>query len=69
MRSTSLVLFLSVAVGIVLVVNRHRESAPPPVATTATSQVSEHDWAKHALDRAADVKRQVAQQREEDDVK
>jgi len=32
----------------------------------APRPVSEHDWMKRSLDRANDVKRQVAQQRKED---
>ncbi|HEX8897796.1 MAG TPA: hypothetical protein VF751_03795 [Chthoniobacterales bacterium] len=40
------------------------------VAQTAGSPspraVSEHNWMKHSLDRANEVKRQVAQQRKED---
>jgi hypothetical protein len=38
------------------------------VAQVAASPrpVSEHNWMKHSLDRASEVKRQVAQQRKED---
>ena len=53
---------------------RHEEPAPPakPPAQVATAQASparptsEHNWPKSSLDRVADVKRQVAQQRKED---
>ena len=41
-------------------------AAPNPSA--APRQTSEHNWAKHSLDRAADVKRQVAAQRKSNDV-
>ncbi len=64
MRSTLLILFLAAAVIVVWLVkspDRLTLKAPPK-----PSEVSEHDWAKQALDRTADVKRQIAQQRKED---
>jgi hypothetical protein len=69
----ALVIVGAVVGGIVL--HRHHEepTAPPPAATASTAALasprpaSEHDWAKSALDRAADVKRQVAQKRKEND--
>jgi len=64
MRSTLLILFLAAAVIVVWVVkspDRPTLKTPPKPA-----EVSEHDWAKQALDRTADVKRQIAQQRKED---
>lgn len=36
------------------------------VASTTPRPVSEHDWMKHSLDRANEVKRQVVQQRKTD---
>lgn len=65
MRSTLLILLLSLAVGGMYLVNARKEPTPAATAVNAT-KVSEHDWAKHALDRTADLKRQVAQQRKED---
>jgi len=64
MRSTLLILFLAAAVIVVWLAkspDRLTLKAPPK-----PSEVSEHDWAKRALDRTADVKRQIAQQRKED---
>jgi hypothetical protein len=47
-----------------------RDSTGKTVAQIASSPsprpVSEHNWMKHSLDRANEVKRQVAQQRKED---
>lgn len=37
-------------------------------ATTIRREVSEHDWAKQALDKTAKVKQQVLQQRRENQV-
>jgi hypothetical protein len=43
------------------------EKVTAQTATTASPRpVSEHNWMKRSLDRASDVKRQVAQQRKED---
>lgn len=68
MRSTFVVLLLSLAVGGVwLSKSYHKESDSAPQPAT-TSQVSPHDWAKQALDRTAEVKRAVAKQRKENDV-
>lgn len=50
----------------------HRKGETPVTASAATAkasaaprEVSEHDWAKRSLDRAADVKMQVARERKE----
>ncbi len=67
MRSTVLIALLALAVVLVWLHKSNKDSTPPRQAKS--SEVSQHDWAKHALDRAADVKRQVAQQREEDGAK
>lgn len=40
---------------------KRKENFSPPV----THQVSEHDWAKHALDKTNGVVRDVRKQREE----
>lgn len=72
MRSTFLVLLLSVAVGGVWLAKSQPGAAPTPAAEQSparNSAVSEHDWAKHALDRTAELKQQIARQRQEDDVK
>ncbi len=39
--------------------NGHAQATEP----AKQSAVSEHNWAKHSLDRAADVKREVLRQR------
>jgi hypothetical protein len=36
------------------------------VQSASPRPVSQHNWMKHSLDRANEVKRQVAQQRKED---
>jgi hypothetical protein len=36
------------------------------LASASPRPVSEHNWMKHSLDRANEVKRQVAQKRKED---
>jgi hypothetical protein len=51
--------------------NEPQKSAPEKVTTQAATTssprpVSEHNWMKRSLDRAGDVKREVAQQRKED---
>ena len=51
--------------------NEPPKSAPGKVTaqaatTTSPRPVSEHNWMKRSLDRAGEVKRQVAQQRKED---
>jgi hypothetical protein len=43
--------------------------ASAPQAAASPRQVSEHNWAKHAIDRTREVTRQVAQQRKEDGVR
>jgi hypothetical protein len=72
-------LVLTVLAGLTLlfVVQKRNEAAKPGPAEkkvavqNATSSpaprpVSEHNWMKRSLDRANDVKKQVAQQRKED---
>ena len=59
------------------IVQKHSESAKPEqkskTATQVTSAsprpVSEHNWMKHSLDRANEVKRQVVQQRKTDETR
>jgi len=46
-----------------------QKSAPDKTVAQASASprpVSEHNWMKHSLDRANEVKRKVAQQRKED---
>jgi hypothetical protein len=71
---TGVILFLAAALGCVfLVQKRHEQTAPPPVRVTAQRTapprpVSEHNWAKHALDTTTKVTRQVAKERKENEV-
>ena len=75
MRSTIVVSLLSLAAGGAYLMNSHREqaaasAAPVPVTAPSavkTSQVSSHDWAKNSLNRVDEVKKQVAQQRQDND--
>lgn len=68
MRSTFILLLLSLAAGGALVMNARRH--PASGETAKPTLVSQHDWAKQALDRTAELKTQVAQhRRESDDVK
>jgi len=57
------------------IVQKRSESAKPDQKSKTATQVaasasprpvSEHNWMKHSLDRANEVKRQVAQQRKAD---
>ena len=57
------------------VAQKRSESSKPAPASKAVAQVagsptprpvSEHNWMKHSLDRANEVKRQVVQQRKQD---
>jgi hypothetical protein len=63
MRSTFVILLLSLGVGGLWLAKSHRTASEPE----KHQQVSRHDWAKQALDRTAEVKRQVAQQRKENE--
>lgn len=71
---TGVILFLAAALGCVfLVQKRHEQAAPPAAPVTAQKAstprpVSEHNWAKHALDTTNKVTRQVAKERKENDV-
>jgi len=74
MRTTFLLLLLSLGAGGAMLVNARRTQTPPnsvasesaPVAAPKVA-VSQHNWPKHALDRTAEMKRQVADQRKQDD--
>ena len=70
MRIILVFLIVVVVAGGVLTYNRREKpAAPGQKTTTATSQASptrdpsKHNWPKSALDRAAEVKQQVAEQR------
>ena len=72
---TALILFLAGALGCVFLVQKQREhkteaalAAAPQAASqsTAPRPVSEHNWAKRALDRTKSVTDQVAAQRKAD---
>ena len=64
MRSMVLILILSAALAGVWQMKSGRNEAKPTLQPKR--QTSEHDWAKTALDRTAELKKQVAQQRKED---
>lgn len=71
---TGVILFLAAALGCVfLVQKRHEHTAPPAAQVTAQKAttprpVSEHNWAKHALDTTAKVTKQVSKERKENEV-
>lgn len=64
---TALVMIVLAAVGYFFVLQKHREPSrnQTPAAAATSRQVYEHDWAKHALDTTAKVKRDVARHRAE----
>jgi len=68
---TLLILVVFIVLGGLFVAQKQREqkaaaSAPTAAAAAMPRKVSEHNWAKHALDTTNRVKQQVAQQRKED---
>lgn len=68
---TALILFLAGALGCVFLVQRHREhKAETAMAaarqSTTPRPVSEHNWAKRALDTTAKVTREVEKTRRDD---
>lgn len=66
MRSTFLILLLSLGVGGLWLSKSYHKPGEAQVPAKK-QEVSEHNWAKHALDRTEEVKRQVAQHRQEND--
>lgn len=60
------VVVLIVGLGAAFILQKRNEASPRP-QPAKQSAVSEHDWAKHSLDRAADVKREVLRQRASND--
>ena len=64
-----------VALGIVFLRQKSQENSrdhinlpPKPEATLTPRPASEHDWAKSAIDRAQEVKKQVKRERASNDV-
>jgi hypothetical protein len=75
---TGVIVFIAVVLGCLFLVQKRHEqkAAPVPASTSASVQkpstprpVSEHNWAKHALDTTKKVTDQVAAQRKEDGVR
>jgi hypothetical protein len=75
---TGVIVFIAVVLGCLFLVQKRHEqnTAPAPATTTAAAQkastprpVSEHNWAKHALDTTRKVTDKVAAQRKEDGVR
>ena len=62
-----LVLLLIAGLGAAFILQKRSEQTAP-VKPAKGSAVSEHDWAKHSLDRAAEVKREVLRQRASNNV-
>jgi hypothetical protein len=69
------ILIVAAVLGCLFLVQKRHEHAAPPAATPVTAQkaatprpVSEHNWAKHALDTTNKVTRQVAKERKENEV-
>jgi hypothetical protein len=57
-----LVVLLIVGLGAAFILQKRNDQAAP-TQPAKPSAVSEHDWAKHSLDRAAEVKSEVLRQR------
>ncbi len=71
---TAVVILIMVGLGYFFLVQKLHEqetaSAKPAVTQSNSPRpVSEHDWAKHALDRTREVTHQVTQTRKEDGVR
>jgi cytoskeletal protein RodZ len=73
MRKFLVIAVLAGLAWLFVVQKRSEPQKPAPEKTVAQATasasprpVSEHNWMKHSLDRANEVKRQVAQQRKED---
>ena len=62
-----LVVLLIVGLGAAFILQKRGEQAAQAQPAKA-SAVSEHDWAKHSLDRVAEVKREVLRQRASNNV-
>ncbi|MDQ6765891.1 MAG: hypothetical protein M3Z22_07325 [Verrucomicrobiota bacterium] len=59
-------LLIACAVAGGIAAHRHGEQTAKatPVTTLSPRPASEHDWAKSALDRTAEVKRQIAERKQ-----
>jgi len=75
---TFVVLLIAAVLGCLFLAQRRHEqnAAPAPATASAAAQkpsaprpVSEHNWAKHSIDRARNVTDQVAKQRKDDGVR
>jgi hypothetical protein len=71
---TAVVIFIMAGLGCLFLVQKRQEQQaaikkPATAESTTPRPVSEHNWAKHALDRTREVTRQVAEQRKEDGVR
>ncbi len=75
---TAIVILIALVLGGVFLVQKQRErlAAIAQTEEKAAAQeaatprpVSEHNWAKHALDKTTNVTRQLAKQRKEDEVR
>jgi cell division protein FtsN len=71
---TAVVILIMAGLGYFFLAQKRQEqetaSAKPSVTqSTSPRPVSEHDWAKHALDRTREVTQQVRQTRKEDGVR
>ena len=78
---SALILSMRIVIGLVIVAAaigaiakyRHHEEAPAATLSVAQPTSSRtpyaHDWAKSALDRAGEVKKQVLEQRQQNDNK
>ena len=69
MRSL-LVLFVIAAAGFVFILQKKdaAEVASPKAKPTASTQLSEHNWMKHSIDKTRTVAQNVAQQRKDNEV-
>lgn len=70
---TAVVLIIAAVLGCLFLVQKRHEPAPAAAPVTAQKAatprpVSEHNWAKHALDTTSKVTRQVAKERKENEV-
>jgi hypothetical protein len=73
MRTVVILLIAIVLGGFFIAQKRHQQNVaaekPATQQTSSPRPVSEHNWAKHALDTTSKVTRQVAKQQKEDDVR
>jgi hypothetical protein len=72
MRAVPVFIIAAALIAAFVTHQKQQEPAAPPateksalVQTSTPRPASEHNWPKKALDRAADVRRQVAEQRQQ----